>query len=94
MKVRFEGSFFGPDLAMYQPGVREVPDDWKDHLPSSAEAVGDDVPLTGDGDEEPEEPIALSELQRMTAAEGKKLREQQAKDRARIAELERQLSGG
>ena len=75
MKVLLEGKWYAPNLAMLEPGVREIPDEWEDIIPSSAEAMPEDTPVTPDGDDYvPPVPQALRDLARLTAQEGQELR--------------------
>ena len=75
MKVEFDGKWFCPGHYVIHPGVREVPVEWERNLPPSAKRVADDAPITPDNQYEPEAPISLREMQRLTAQEGQALRQ-------------------
>ena len=98
MKVLFEAKFYGPDLSMNHPGVREVPDEWEELLPTSAKRVDDNTPTSSD-EFEPDEPQTLNDLARLTAQEGQTLRRknsalkgQVTKQRNRINAMLEQLA--
>ena len=81
MRVELTEKFYGPDLKLYYPGVRDMPEGID--LPPGARIVEKDTPISVET-EEPDEPIAYSQITRMSVAEGNKLK-------ARIAELEAQV---
>lgn len=43
MKVDFKYGWFGPDAIFYEKGVREVPEEYYDKLPSTAKVVSVEV---------------------------------------------------
>ena len=75
MKVELDGKWFCPGHYVIHPGVREIPDEWGDNLPPGAAKVADDTPITPENQYEPEAPISLREMQRLTAQEGQALRQ-------------------
>lgn len=91
MKVELDGMFYGPDLAMYHPGVREMPDDWEGILPTGAKRVADDTPVTDDDAVEPTQPQSLRDLQRLTAQEGQELRKQNTNLKSQLTKQQNRL---
>ena len=92
MKVLFQEKFFSPDLGMIQPGVREVPDDWEDMLPRSAEVVPDNTEVTPDDEEQaPAEPTSLRSLARLTAQEGADLRKENKTLKGRLTKQKNRI---
>ena len=86
MKVRLTESFFGPDLCLHMPGIRELPEGTP--LPERAEVVSADTLVTDDDEFVPEEPVAASELQRLTVRESNALKDRIKKLEEKLKEME------
>lgn len=84
MKVLINDTFFGPDGVLYEPGVRELPDEWKNRLPKSASVVDEDTPVEDEDLTQVFEMETLKDLAGATAGETKELKR-------KIAELEKQV---
>ena len=74
MRVRFKSGWFGPDAIYRDPvysgtHVFDIPPEYRDQLPSTAEVLPNGAPEDIEVEEPPEEPVSDSDIQLATARE-------------------------